>query len=176
MRLGLNIKLTWLDRFWAWFTFYAPSTNPLNPDAPKRITIHCTATTDFEYYPASKIDQYHKSLGWDEIGYHMVIQPTGEVETGRSLNKSGAHVAGQNDRNCGIALVGTSRFTREQFISLRYQLDSLRSIYEIEPWEIRCHSQYDSAIKQGKTCPNMEINKLLSWYLMHDWNAIGEYF
>lgn len=133
---------------------------------PKRITIHCSASKNGERYPASEIKRFHvEQKGWTDIGYHLVCQPDGEVETGRALNKIGAHVEGANEDNIGICLIGSDKFTLRQFDSLRYKIDSIRMLYDIPVWEIWTHAQFSSAVRQGKTCPNIPINVILAWYI-----------
>jgi hypothetical protein len=34
--------------------------------------------------------------GWDDIGYHYIIEPNGDVYEGRYLSKKGSHVEGAN--------------------------------------------------------------------------------
>lgn len=134
---------------------------------PRRITVHCSATKNGEELRASVIDGWHRAKGWNGIGYHLVIQPSGEVERGRALNEQGAHVEGDNEGNVGICLIGLDKFTRAQWDALRYQIDSITMVYSIPPWEIYTHSQFPSAVKIAKTCPNIPINVLLAWYVGH---------
>lgn len=57
------------------------------------------------------------------IGYHYVIDLSGEVWSGRDLNEIGAHVSNFNSRSVGICLVGgaerEARYTAKQWSSLR---------------------------------------------------------
>ena len=142
---------------------------------PYRITVHCADTPNGKIVPADEIRKWHLARGWNDIGYHLVIQPTGEVERGRGLNEQGAHVEGANEGNIGICLPGTDRFTARAFSTLRYQIDSIRMNYGISEHELYCHNQFKSAQEQGKTCPNMSINRLLAWYLLKDEKMIQPY-
>lgn len=146
------------------------------------ITIHCTATSNGHDVSSQTIRKWHLARGFDDIGYHMVIQPSGVVELGRPLNVMGAHVLGANlvrtengDKvNIGIALVGNDRFTGLQFTSLRYKLDGIFLTYDIEKWDIWCHHEWPSAIGK-KTCPNMRSADLHHWYWFQNWTAIDKY-
>lgn len=143
---------------------------------PKRVILHCTASKNGQEYPIEKIRQDHiQNRGFSDVGYHLVIQPDGSMENGRSLNAPGAHCEGENHDSIGIALVGTDRFTKAQFESLRRYLDGVYLVYSIGRWDLCCHYEFDSAKKQGKTCPNMSIGKILIWYHMQDEYAIREY-
>ena len=139
---------------------------------PTRITVHCSATKNGKRCPAGKIKLWHLANGWSDIGYHAVIQPNGETEKypniGRALNVQGAHVAGENEGNLGICLIGTDKFHVEQFKALRYLLDSWRMSFMIDADEIYCHYEFDSARKQGKTCPSIRAVNLILWYTQFD--------
>ena len=45
----------------------------------------------------------------------------------------------------------------------------------MKKYDLYCHYQFASAIKQGKTCPNIPINNLLYWYINGDEKAIQKY-
>lgn len=85
-----------------------------------KAVIHHTASGDVS---ASTIDAWHKERKdengkfWKGIGYHFVIRQDGTVETGRSLEKRGAHARGRN-HFIGIALTGNNDFTTRQYDSL----------------------------------------------------------
>lgn len=139
---------------------------------PFRITLHSAATKNGVRVDIEEIRKWHKAKGWSDVGYHLVIQPDGEVQRGRPLNMLGAHVEGENMGNIGICLPGTDKFPLPQWESLRYQIDGIVQIYQIPPWEIFAHNQFKSAIAQGKICPGVSINRLLAWYIGHRYDAI----
>jgi len=143
------------------------------PMIPKRIVVHCSASKNGEYYGADQIDRDHKIRGFEKIGYHCVIQPDGQIELGRGLNEKGAHCIEANHDSIGICLIGNDKFTREQFKRLRYYIDSIMLTYHhMRKHDIYCHYQFKSAQDQHKTCPNIKINDLLAWYLLHDMSAV----
>lgn len=72
----------------------------------KKIFIHCTATREGQYVDAAIIRKWHKGQGWNDIGYHFVILPDGEVELGRAEHVIGSHVAGFNTGSIGVVYVG----------------------------------------------------------------------
>lgn len=143
---------------------------------PNRITIHCSATPNGQHVDIEVIRQDHiKNRGFTDIGYHLLCQPSGEMQSGRPLNQVGAHVEGHNTGNLGVCLVGTDKFTRQQFKALESTLDSWFMVFSIPLWEIWCHHQFDTAIKQGKTCPNLPIQNLFAWYHLKMDKAIESY-
>lgn len=143
---------------------------------PSRITIHCSASKNGDNsVDIETIRGWHKARGFSDVGYHSVIKCDGEVQRGRPLNIMGAHVEGENRGNIGICLIGTDRFTRRQLDALRSYLDSIFMNFSIPKHEIWCHYEFKSAQLQGKTCPNMSVHRLYTWYYCHDESAIDQY-
>lgn len=77
------------------------------------IIIHCSATKEGVNFKAKDIDRMHKQRGFNQIGYHYVIDLDGTIEPGRPLNKYGAHCntkgfSGQsyNKHSIGICYIG----------------------------------------------------------------------
>lgn len=143
---------------------------------PKRIILHCSATTNGKSVSVEEIRSWHLERGFKDIGYHLVIDVDGTVGNGRGLNQEGAHCEGENYDSIGICLVGTDRFSKAQFVSLEYKLKSIFLTYDIPKWAIYGHYQFPSAMKQGKTCPNMDANRVLTWYQLQSDEAIAPYF
>jgi len=76
------------------------------------IVIHCSATKVGQKVDVDVIDNWHKSRFLCQpasgrfCGYHFVIPENGEIQVGRFLNETGAHVAGQNTGKIGICYCG----------------------------------------------------------------------
>lgn len=77
------------------------------------IVIHCSATRAGMDVRASDIRKWHLERGFNDIGYHFVIDLDGRIEKGRPLPKDGAHcnTAGTsgvvyNKHSIGICYVG----------------------------------------------------------------------
>ena len=101
-----------------------------------KAVIHHTASHDVS---ADTINDWHKERGWDGIGYHFVIRQNGQVETGRSLKKYGAHALGRNNY-IGIVLTGYDNFTQAQLNSLVNLLKQL-GVKNIERHHEECPGQ-----------------------------------
>jgi len=142
---------------------------------PNRITVHCSDTPNLQRLDISVIRGWHKARGFKDVGYHLVIQPNGEVQRGRPLNVEGAAVRGSNKNNTHICLIGKDKFTSGQFAALRYYLDSVRMVHSIEMQEIYCHYEFESALEQGKTCPNMRAADIMCWYVSELDDPIKKY-
>jgi hypothetical protein len=56
--------------------------------------------------------QYHISLGWNDIGYSWLVDNMGNVFEGRGWNRTGAHTYGWNSKGYGICWLGDSNVSR----------------------------------------------------------------
>ena len=73
-----------------------------------------------------------------------------------------------NEGNLGICFVGTDKFTKDQFSSAKAVIKTWLLNYNIPLDQVFAHYQFDTAVAQGKTCPNMKIEDLREWLLGND--------
>jgi len=95
-------------------TFVKPL-QELKPQAVKYLVLHHSAIA--KDLKVEEIDRMHKSKGWAGIGYHFFITKSGEIFSGRPLNRMGAHVDGHNHESIGICFSGNfmeEELTHEQ--------------------------------------------------------------
>ena len=104
----------------------------------KEIIVHCSATAEGKDFCAKDIDLWHKAQGWDCIGYHYVVKLDGTVESGRPIDKVGAHCKGHNAYSIGVCYIGglaadgkTPKDTRtpQQKAALQLLIDNLKRVY-----------------------------------------------
>jgi len=74
------------------------NTQGLRVNNPEAILIHSTRN----YRTFEELESYHKSLGWQGVGYHLFIDARGKVNLCRPLNLEGAHAIGYNTSSIGI--------------------------------------------------------------------------
>lgn len=128
-----------------------------------KLIVHCS---DSEFGNALLIDQWHRERGFDMIGYNWVILNgvtrkrskyvdflDGAIESGRPINRTGAHCKGKNSYY-GVCLIGVDNFTYDQFNALESLVYSL----EIRNEHIYGHNHFD----KGKTCPNFDVAEWVS--------------
>ena len=130
----------------------------------KNIIVHCSATREGDdSINAEVIDRWHKKRGWKGIGYHFVVLIDGSIETGRMINKCGAHTKGMNCSSIGVCYIGgvesernedgkyEAKDTRtpEQIATL---LELLRLLKKIYP-EAKINGHRDFA---AKACPSFD--------------------
>lgn len=72
----------------------------------KYIVVHCSATTFIRTFKMEQIRDWHVARGFSTIGYHFVVEQSGDIREGRDLSVQGAHVRGYNDCSIGVCYVG----------------------------------------------------------------------
>lgn len=70
------------------------------------IIIHCADTPEGRDDKAADIRRWHKARGFNDIGYHYVIDLDGTIEPGRDVDVAGAHANGHNAKSIGICYIG----------------------------------------------------------------------
>ena len=134
------------------------------------IVIHHSATDGGS---AGAFDTQHRRRGWDELGYHFVIDngyggPDGSIEVGSRWRsqKWGAHCGGTpnneyNNYGIGICLVGdfsTSLPSQAQLAALRRLVTALALTYGISPENIIGHCDAPNASTE---CPGSALQDYL---------------
>ncbi len=136
----------------------------VRPRAWKWIVVHHSAT---DFGSAQKFDRDHRAQGWDELGYHFVIDngkggPDGRVEIGPrwSKQKHGAHAKTADDRynNFGIGICLVGNFdngppTPKQMQALAELIAFLQFQYGIPPGNVIGHRD-----TKPTACPGRYLN------------------
>lgn len=133
-----------------------------------KIILHCSATREGHDIKASTIKQWHKQRGFNDIGYHYIIDLDGKIETGRNESLVGAHCTGQNSVSIGICYIGgcdknmnpKDTRTHEQKKSLLDIVNKMMTKYNIPLNQVYCHNQFSN-----KACPSFSINTFRNEYV-----------
>lgn len=124
------------------------------------IIVHCTATKPSHDVTAADVDAWHRQRGFDGIGYHFLIRRDGYIETGRDIDRIGAHTKGFNTTSIGVAYAGgldengrpaDTRTTAQRGALMRL----LKWLKELYP-EAEIHGHRDFA---AKACPCFDATK-----------------
>lgn len=81
-------------------------------NTPTKLIIHHTGGTnanplaDTSHHTFEMVQSYHKSRGWDDIGYHWYCEKDGKITAGRAENSHGAHTIGHNTSSIGFCFAG----------------------------------------------------------------------
>lgn len=128
-----------------------------------KIIIHCADTPEGRDVRAAEIKKWHilpppKGNGWNDIGYHYVVDLDGTIEPGRPIEEAGAHCSGHNADSIGICYVGgkTKDMKAVKDTRTKEQKDSLIKLlkYLIAKYpgvKIYGHRDFSS-----KSCPSFD--------------------
>ncbi|MEK7388119.1 MAG: peptidoglycan recognition family protein [Elusimicrobiota bacterium] len=133
----------------------APPKEPYTPDLlPWRITLHHSAGRVTSSLPETLAevrfiqDLHQNGRGWNDIGYHYVVDPMGNILEGRPLGSLGAHTFSNNSGNVGIVMLGDYQGVRNDFPT-QAQIESLTKVgrfliarFGISPALLRGHRDY----------------------------------
>ena len=103
-----------------------------------KIIVHCADTPEGRDDKAADIRRWHKARGFNDIGYHYVVDLDGTIEPGRDVTIAGAHATGHNADSIGVCYVGGADTdmkpkdtrTEEQKTALRLLLKYLVQKYQ----------------------------------------------
>jgi len=145
---------------------------------PKFLILH---TSDSKWGSVEVIRRWHtdkppQGRGWNDIGYHYIIEngyPTysqlkeekrdvllnGKICHGRKESDIGAHCVGYNTNSLGICLVGAGGiYTEEQMVSMYSLCMKLMKKYNIPVESILGHCETPKS--GGKTCPDLDMKSV----------------
>ena len=139
--------------------------------ATTMIILHCSATREGQDVKAKTIKQWHKDRGFDDIGYHYVIDLDGTIEKGRDEELVGAHCKGHNATSIGICYVGgcdknmkpKDTRTPEQRRSMLSLVRKLVNKYKIPVTQIWAHHDFD----KHKACPSFDVSEFRKDYIKY---------
>ena len=136
----------------------------------EEICVHCSATRPDWMGGRSiqdkraEIKRWHLANGWNDIGYHRLIDRDGKSLAGRAENVIGAGVVGRNNGVIHICLIGghgsserdlfRDHFTRDQDVTLRGLIQGISMRTRIRV--ISGHNQY-----AAKACPGFTVSTWL---------------
>lgn len=128
-----------------------------------RIFIHCSASdASGSVYEgaglAKTIDKWHKDRGWQGVGYHYLIDKSGQLITGRDIEKSPAAQAGHNYGTIAIMLHGLNihKFTATELSTLKEFCIEYNELYR---GHITFHGHCEVS---AKSCPVIDYASLLN--------------
>lgn len=94
-------------------------------------------------------------LGAGDIAYHFMIDRAGRLWQGRDLRYQGAHVAGENENNVGIMVLGNFDLqtpSDAQLATLNRTVNQLVRAYSISPRRVFTHQELNPT-----ACPGVAL-------------------
>lgn len=129
--------------------------------------LHCAAVPSGWYLNrtaaqmVAEVRRWHLERGFNDIGYHYLIAPSGSVAIGRPLYKEGAHVSRHNKGTVGILLIETVRInaikTFDHYFTHNQRLACRALISGLNVTDVKGHNDYAS-----KLCPGFSV-KASDW-------------
>lgn len=112
-------------------------------------------------------NQHMDKKGFDDIGYHFMIDPRGVIYEGRSLDTKGSHVEGANTGKVGILIMGDfqpggfldfsdDKPTAEQLTKAAELIEALKDLYPTIT-TLGGHKDF----KPSTECPGDDLYKIL---------------
>ena len=145
------------------------------------IIIHCSDSPEGRNDKAEDIRRWHKQRGFNDIGYHYVIDLDGTIEQGRPINQAGAHCTGHNRNSIGICYIGGA-YWRDGVNAKGKPIKGKDGKTMLMPKDTRTVAQYDALTKllkelkeqypnatihghyefAAKACPSFDVQQWLS--------------
>lgn len=125
--------------------------------AVDRVFLHCSASDNPSHDNVATMRKWHKARGWKDVGYHLFIRKSGQLENGRSLETTPAAQAGNNMGTIAICLHGLDedKFTEAQFDTLRALCIEINNAYS---GNLTFHGHREVA---AKACPVFDYKSKL---------------
>lgn len=145
------------------------------------IIIHCSDSPEGRNDKAEDIRRWHKQRGFNDIGYHYVIDLDGTIEQGRPIEQAGAHCTGHNRNSIGICYIGGA-YWRDGVNAKGKPIKGKDGKTVLMPKDTRTVAQYDALAKllkelkeqfpeatihghrefAAKACPSFDVQQWLS--------------
>ena len=100
------------------------------------------------------VREYHRSRGFQDIGYHFAIDRSGRVWQLRSLKYQGEHVRNNNPHNIGVVVLGNFEMqspTAAQKERIRTLGNLLRKQYRLDIKRVKTHREIVKTDCPGNT-------------------------
>ncbi len=127
-----------------------------------RVFLHCSASDNPAHDNVATMRRWHvdpppAGRGWSDVGYHLFVRKNGQMEAGRSLEKTPAAQAGHNTGTIAICLHGLDepKFTQAQYDTLKSLCIEINNAYG---GDITFHGHREVA---AKACPVYQYKDIL---------------
>lgn len=126
--------------------------------AVSRVFLHCSASDDETLVGRHIVDEirdWHKARGWNDVGYHFLIDKLGGVFEGRPLEAVPAAQRGHNSGTIAIMVHGFKDFPDASLTALQALCGEINEAYH---GRISFHGHCEVA---NKSCPVFEYRDVL---------------
>ena len=127
----------------------------------RRLIIHHSASS--RETTVETLREWHKARGFEDIGYHRVIDGNGTVHATRPLTVQGAHALGANHDSWGICVMGDNTHSDRMWSEV--QIEALERFVdaacELVPGLLVCGHRDAVGGKTATECPGLDVRALL---------------
>jgi N-acetylmuramoyl-L-alanine amidase len=120
------------------------------------VFVHCSASDNPKHDSVDVIKRWHLARGWSDVGYHYFIRKDGEMEFGRSVDRTPAAQRGHNVGSVAICLSGLAEFTMAQAEELIRHSRRLQKLNGCARLRFRGHNEVSR-----KSCPVFDYATIL---------------
>lgn len=137
---------------------------------PEWVFVHHTGGTDADpladtsHHTFEVVQQWHLQKGWENFGYHWMIEKDGTLKQGRPEHYHGAHAKGYNTKSIGILLAGNfdaTLPTEAQIATLKKLLKRITKKYTIAISNVQPHRSVARKTCYGNLLSNTWAQELL---------------
>ena len=127
-----------------------------------RIIVHHSAS--IRSTTPDEIRKWHvEDRGFEEVGYHYIVDGAGTMHRGRDIHRIGAHCLGANDDSIGICVTGDNTKTDAAHLWSGAQIDELRLLIAtlqdvFGPLTIHGHRDVGETATE---CPGLNVQDVL---------------
>ncbi|MBC8427325.1 MAG: peptidoglycan-binding domain-containing protein [Proteobacteria bacterium] len=124
-----------------------------------RVFLHCSASDHENHDDVSVMRDWHvNGRKWSDVGYHLFIKKSGEIQKGRDLERIPCSARGHNTGTIAICCHGLKKdkFTQKQFNSVYELCNQINIVYD---GRVSFHGHVEVA---NKSCPVYDYKGVLN--------------
>jgi hypothetical protein len=125
------------------FTLFDPMAFRVPSRKIARVFLHNTGWDNMSFRGpdlAEEINRWHVAEGWEGIGYHFIIDKTGNIATGRPVEEEPNVIPGKRTRKTiDIAVQGLWHFTEPELRSVQVLCTAIHDAFALDNKEITFH-------------------------------------
>lgn len=122
-----------------------------------KIIVHCADTPEGRDDKAADIRRWHKARGFNDIGYHYVVDLDGTIEPGRDVTIAGAHATGHNADSIGVCYIGgADTYMKAKDTRTEEQKTALRLLLKYLVQKYPGATIYGHRDFANKSCPSFD--------------------
>ena len=130
--------------------------------------VHHSASHDTDAIEAEKFEEWHLAKGWDDIGYHWIVEKIGgryHSIQGRPMYMQGSHSKGMNSSAVGVVFAGNFQESHMPTQQLEEGADLIAGLchaLRINTGQIVSHRDFRQTKCPGEMFPIARLRELVN--------------